>query len=191
MRKHKTGIALFAKKYARKFKTDLEILDSYLQEIKNLTSNYKSNQELLSIIRENLEKVSTTRNTISKQNMRKNELEELLEKESSKLEELISKESEITSSSEYNEYVITKSKLDNQSTNSYNSFIKHTNLKSISYQSFLSFCLQNYTYGIWMRLCDGLRIAKHLNLSLIGLLVNQARYFIFKHILKKPNQVNE
>ena len=45
--------------------------------------------------------------------MRKNELEELLEKESSKLEELISKESEITSSSEYNEYVITKSKLDN------------------------------------------------------------------------------
>ena len=113
LRKHKTGIALFAKKYARKFKTDLEILDSYLQEIKNLTSNYKSNQEFLSIIRENLEKVSTTRNTISKQNMRKNELEELLEKESSKLEELISKESEITSSSEYNEYVITKSKLDN------------------------------------------------------------------------------
>ena len=113
LRKHKTGIALFAKKYARKFKTDLEILDSYLQEIKNLTSNYKSNQEFLSIIRENLEKVSTTRNTISKHNMRKNELEELLEKESSKLEELISKESEITSSSEYNEYVITKSKLDN------------------------------------------------------------------------------
>ena len=33
LRKHKTGIALFAKKYARKFKDDLEILDSYLQEI--------------------------------------------------------------------------------------------------------------------------------------------------------------
>ena len=40
LRKHKTGIALFAKKYARKFKADLEILDSYLQEIKNLTYLY-------------------------------------------------------------------------------------------------------------------------------------------------------
>ena len=41
LRKHRTGIALFAKKYARKFKDDLEILDSYLQEIKNLTSKNK------------------------------------------------------------------------------------------------------------------------------------------------------
>ena len=65
LRKHKTGIALFAKKYARKFKDDLEVLDSYLQEIKNLTANYKSIQEFLSIIMENLEKVSTTRSMIS------------------------------------------------------------------------------------------------------------------------------
>tara|TARA_B100000029_G_scaffold516055_1_gene626456 strand:+ start:3599 stop:4891 length:1293 start_codon:yes stop_codon:yes gene_type:complete len=112
LRKHKTGIALFAKKYARKFKADLEVLDSYLQEIKNLTSNYKSNQEFLSIIRENLEKVSSTRNTISKQNKRRTELEILLEDEHSKLEKLSETESEFTSSSEYNEYVKTKSKID-------------------------------------------------------------------------------
>ncbi|MDC0194385.1 hypothetical protein OAK01_05390 [Candidatus Nitrosopelagicus sp.] len=112
LRKHKTGIALFAKKYARKFKDALEILDSYLQEIKNLTANYKSNQEFLSIIRENLEKVSTTRSMISKQNKRKTELENLLQHESSKLEELSSKESKITSSPDYNEYITTKSKLD-------------------------------------------------------------------------------
>ena len=113
LRKHKTGIALFAKKYARKFKDDLEILDSYLQEIKNLTSNYKSNQEFLSIIRENLEKVSTTRNTISKQSKRKSELSSLLEEEHTKLDKLRKTESEFISSSEYNEYVTTKSKLDN------------------------------------------------------------------------------
>ncbi len=112
LRKHKTGIALFAKKYARKFKDALEILDSYLQEIKNLTANYKSNQEFLSIIRENLEKVSTTRSIISKQNKRKTELENLLQHESSKLEELSSKESKIISSPDYNEYITTKSKLD-------------------------------------------------------------------------------
>ena len=112
LRKHKTGIALFAKKYARKFKADLEILDSYLQEIKNLTSNYKSNQEFLSIIRENLDRVSTTRNTISKHEKRKRELEESLSDESTKLEELVNKESKITSSSEYNEYIVTKSKLE-------------------------------------------------------------------------------
>jgi len=112
LHKHKTGIALFAKKYARKFKDDLETLDNYLQEIKNLTSNYKSNQEFLSIIRENIENVSTTQNMISKQNKRKTELDELLEQENFKLQELLKKESIITSSSEYNLYITTKSKLD-------------------------------------------------------------------------------
>jgi hypothetical protein len=112
LRKHRTGIALFAKKYARKFKDDLEILDSYLQEIKNLTSNYKSNQEFLLIINENLEKIVITKNTIIDQEKRKAELSIRLEEELSKKDELLKKESNITSSSSYKSYVETKSKLD-------------------------------------------------------------------------------
>ena len=112
LRKHKTGIALFAKKYARKFKDSLEILDSYLQEIKNLTSNYKQNQEFLSIINENLEKITTTKNTIADQKNHIYELRMRLEKELSKKDELSKKESEITSSSSYKSYIDTKSKLD-------------------------------------------------------------------------------
>ena len=81
LRKHKTGIALFAKKYARKFKDSLEILDSYLQEIKNLTSNYNQNQEFLSIINENLEKITTTKNTIADQEKHIHDLCIRLEKE--------------------------------------------------------------------------------------------------------------
>ena len=87
LRKHKTGIALFAKKYARKFKDDLETLDSYLQEIKNLTSNYKANQEFLSIINENLEKLTLTRSKITTQNKRTLELDNSLEQEYSKLDD--------------------------------------------------------------------------------------------------------
>ena len=112
LRKHKTGIALFAKKYARKFKDDLEILDSYLQEIKNLTSNYKSNQEFLSIINENIEKISLTRDTITTQNKRTGELDNSLKQEISRLDDLKKTESEIISSSEYNDYTKTREKLD-------------------------------------------------------------------------------
>ena len=112
LRKHKTGIALFAKKYARKFKDSLEILDSYLQEIKNLTSNYKQNQEFLLIINENLEKIATTKNTIADQEKHINDLSIRLEKELSKKDELSKKESEIISSSSYKSYIETKSKLD-------------------------------------------------------------------------------
>ena len=112
LRKHKTGIALFAKKYARKFKDDLETLDSYLQEIKNLTSNYKANQEFLSIINENLEKLTLTRSKITTQNKRSLELDNSLEQEHSKLDDLTKTESKIKSSSEYNEYIETMDKLD-------------------------------------------------------------------------------
>jgi hypothetical protein len=112
LRKHRTGIALFAKKYARKFKEDLEILDSYLQEIKNLTSNYKSNQEFLSIINENLEKITITKNTIIDQEKHVDELSIRLKEELSKKDELLKKESKIISSPSYKSYVETKSKLD-------------------------------------------------------------------------------
>jgi hypothetical protein len=111
--RHTRVIHIFAKKYAKKFKDDLQILDRYIQEIKDLVSNYKSNQEFLDIINQNIEKIASTRNTITKQNKRKIELESLLEHESSKLKELTKTESEIESSAEYNEYITTETKLNN------------------------------------------------------------------------------
>ena len=110
--KHTRVIHIFARKYAKKFKDDLQVRSSYLKEVKDLVSNYKSNQEFLSIINQNIEKISTTEETISKQNKRIIELVSLLEEEHSKVEKLTKTESEFTSSSEYNDYVATKLKLD-------------------------------------------------------------------------------
>ena len=42
--RHTRVIHIFAKKYAKQLKSDLQILDNYLKEIKDLISNYKSNQ---------------------------------------------------------------------------------------------------------------------------------------------------
>jgi len=110
--RHTRVIHIFAKKYAKQLKSDLQILDNYLKEIKDLISNYKSNQEFLAIINENIEKISFTRDAITTQNKRSSELDNSLEQEISRLDDLKKKESKIISSSEYNEYVKTKENLD-------------------------------------------------------------------------------
>ena len=110
--RHTRVIHIFAKKYAKQLKSDLQILDNNLKEIKDLISNYKSNQEFLSIITENIEKISFTRDAITTQNKRSSELDNSLEQEISRLDDLKKKESKIISSSEYNEYVKTKKNLD-------------------------------------------------------------------------------
>ncbi|MCO4782079.1 MAG: glycosyltransferase [Candidatus Cloacimonetes bacterium] len=84
---------------------------------------------------------------------------------------------------------ITKSKLEKQSLNAYKSFVKHTNLNKITYKSFLSFCLQNYDYSLLQRFSDGLLVRKRLKLSLFGMWINQCRYFLFKYLIRKKNQV--
>ena len=110
--RHTRVIHIFAKKYAKQLKSDLQILDNYLKEIKDLISNYQSNQEFLAIINENIEKISFTRDAITTQNKRSSELDNSLEQEISRLDDLKKKESKIISSSEYNEYVKTKENLD-------------------------------------------------------------------------------
>ena len=110
--KHTRVIHIFAKKYAKKLKDDLQVRSSYLKEVKELVSNHKANQEFLSIINQNIEKISTTREDITKQNKRRIELQNSLEQESVKFEELTKKNDEFVSSSEYDEYISNKSKLD-------------------------------------------------------------------------------
>ena len=110
--KHTRVIHIFARKYAKKLKDDLEVRSSYLKEVQELVSNYKANQEFLSIINQNIEKISTTREDITKQNKRRIELQNSFEQESVKFEELTKKNDEFISSSEYDEYISNKSKLD-------------------------------------------------------------------------------
>jgi len=110
--KHTRVIHIFAKKYAKKLKDDLQVRSSYLKEVKELVSNHKAHQEFLSIINQNIEKISTTREDITKQNKRRIELQNSLEQESVKFEELTKKNDEFVSSSEYDEYISNKSKLD-------------------------------------------------------------------------------
>ena len=86
--RHTRVIHIFAKKYAKQLKSDLQILDNNLKEIKDLISNYKSNQEFLSIITENIEKISSTRDAITTQNKRSSELDNSLEQEISRLDDL-------------------------------------------------------------------------------------------------------
>ena len=52
--KHSRVIHIFAKKYAKKLKDDLQILVDNLNEINTLISNYNSNQDLLDDIRKSL-----------------------------------------------------------------------------------------------------------------------------------------
>ena len=95
--RHTRVIHIFAKKYAKQLKSDLQILDNNLKEIKDLISNYKSNQEFLSIITENIEKISSTRDAITTQNKRSSELDNSLEQEISRLDDLKKTESKIIS----------------------------------------------------------------------------------------------
>ena len=110
--KHSRVIHIFAKKYAKKLKDDLHVLDDLLKEIKNVISNYKSNQEFLSIINQNIEKISSIRDIVFTQKKRECELNDLLEEESSKMSMLLKNEADIMSSSDYKSYIDIKSKLD-------------------------------------------------------------------------------
>lgn len=84
---------------------------------------------------------------------------------------------------------ITQSKLLSQSRNAYDSFVRHTGLDIVSYKSFLSFCLQNYSIDLFTRITDAFLIRKVLKLNYLGLFINQFRYIVFKYVLAKKNMV--
>ena len=80
--KHSRVIHIFAKKYAKILKDDLEILTDDLTEINTLISNYNSNQELLDDIKNSLNDFADTKNGISNHKTRKLQLMTIKHRES-------------------------------------------------------------------------------------------------------------
>lgn len=109
--KHSRVIHIFAKKYAKKLKDDLQILTDNLTEINTLISNYDSNQELLNDIKNSLNDFANTEKDIAKQENRNLQLEKLI---SSEQQNEINTRKDIDameSSSEYKEFQEIKQRL--------------------------------------------------------------------------------
>ncbi len=102
--KHSRVIHIFAKKYAKKLKDDMEVLTNNLTEVNLLVSNYKINQELLSDIRNLLSNFANVKNDIKKQDQRKLQLDKLVEDEEQNKINLETNIAEMKSSSEYKEF---------------------------------------------------------------------------------------
>ena len=102
--KHSRVIHIFAKKYAKKLKDDLEILTDNLTEINTLISNYNSNQELLDDIKNSLNDFADTKKGISNHQTRKLQLGRSIETEQHNETDLKKYIDEMKSSSEYKEF---------------------------------------------------------------------------------------
>ena len=113
--KHSRVIHIFAKKYAKKLKDDLEILSDNLTEVNTLIANYNSNQELLDDINETVNEFSNTQKEIEKQIRRKSQLEELFNTEQQNLTELDNEVKQLKSSSEYEQFLEIKEKINETS----------------------------------------------------------------------------
>ncbi len=113
--KHSRVIHIFAKKYAKKLKSDLEILSDNLTEVNTLIANYNSNQELLDDINETVNEFSNTQKEIEKQIRRKSQLEELFNTEQQNLTELDNEVKQLKSSSEYEQFLEIKEKINETS----------------------------------------------------------------------------
>ena len=102
--KHTRVIHIFAKKYAKKLKDDLQVLTDNLSEVNTLISNYNSNQELISDINKSLEDLSDIKQEIKKQERRKSQLEEYIENEHENETNLKKEIQDMESSSQFTEF---------------------------------------------------------------------------------------
>lgn len=110
--KHSRVIHIFAKKYAKKLKDDMETFSNSLNEANSLISNYNSNQELLNEIKTSLRNYSKVKEDISKQRWRTSQLEKSLKDEKVKERNLNETINVMKSSINYNEFQKTKSDID-------------------------------------------------------------------------------
>ena len=110
--KHSRVIHIFAKKYAKKLKDDMETFTNSLKEANSLISNYNSNQELLNEIKASLRNYSKVKEDISKQRWRISQLEKSLKDEKVKERNLNETINVMKSSINYNEFQKTKSDID-------------------------------------------------------------------------------
>ena len=109
--KHSRVIHIFAKKYAKKLKDDLQILTDNLTEVNTLISNYDSNQELLNSIKSILTDFADAKKDIAKQERRKSQLEESAKNEKQNKINFTKLIDEMKSSSQYKEFQDIQNKL--------------------------------------------------------------------------------
>tara|TARA_B100001750_G_C15515420_1_gene606734 strand:+ start:778 stop:2088 length:1311 start_codon:yes stop_codon:yes gene_type:complete len=110
--KHSRVIHIFAKKYAKKLKDDMEIFSNILKEANSLISNYNSNKELLNEIKALLRNYSKVKEDLSKQRWRISQLEKSLKDEKDKERNLNETINAMKSSTKYKEFQKTKSDID-------------------------------------------------------------------------------
>ena len=109
--KHSRVIHIFAKKYAKKLKDDLQTLTNNLTEVNTLISNYDSNQELLNSIKSILTDFADAKKDIAKQERRKSQLEVSAKNEKQNKINFTKLIDEMKSSSQYKEFQDIQNKL--------------------------------------------------------------------------------
>ena len=109
--KHSRVIHIFAKKYAKKLKDDLQTLTNNLTEVNTLISNYDSNQELLNSVKSILTDFADAKKDIAKHERRKSQLEELAKNEKQNKINFTKLIDEMKSSSQYKEFQDIQNKL--------------------------------------------------------------------------------
>jgi len=139
--KHTRVIHIFAKKYAKKLKGDLQVLTNNLTEVNTLISNYNSNQDLVNDINRSLNELSDTKKDITKQERRKSQLEESIDDEHKNEINLKNEIQDLQSSSEYKEFQEIQDKISSLSTEE-NSIKKKTEEQFIK----ISRPLNKYVY---------------------------------------------
>ena len=109
--KHSRVIHIFAKKYAKKLKEDLENLTENLKDVDELIDNFNNTENSVQTINELLSSRNKTLEKLSKQNLRMNELKSSITDKKEKITKFENEIKEIKSSSDYKTYLDVKSQL--------------------------------------------------------------------------------
>jgi len=109
--KHSRVIHIFAKKYAKKLKEDLENLTENLKDVDELIDNFNNTENSVQTINELLSSRNKTLEKLSKQNSRMNELKSSITDKNEKITKFENEIKEIKSSSDYKTYLDVKSQL--------------------------------------------------------------------------------
>ena len=109
--KHSRVIHIFAKKYAKKLKEDLENLTENLKDVDELIDNFNNTENSVQTINELLSSRNKTLEKLSKQNLRMNELKSSITDKKEKITKFGNEIKKIKNSSDYKTYLDVKSQL--------------------------------------------------------------------------------
>ena len=109
--KHSRVIHIFASKYAKKLKEDLENLTENLKDVDELIDNFNTTENSVQTINELLSSRNKTLEKLSKQNLRMNELKSSITDKKEKITKFGNEIKKIKNSSDYKTYLDVKSQL--------------------------------------------------------------------------------